>query len=82
MVGVLVAIALYLISYQAHKHKSGEMLSDDVISTIAGWGLLFVALLPTQPDDCHYSLEITGISAHWANFAYFHFVGALVFFVA
>ncbi len=49
VVGCLVAIGVFLISYQGYPRQPGERLSDQWVSTVAGIGALGVALLPASP---------------------------------
>lgn len=52
LVGTLVAIGVFLITYKGYPRQPGERLSDQVVSTIAGLGAIGVALFPTaQPVD-------------------------------
>ena len=87
LVGILVAIGIFLITYMGHKPNKGDRLTDWWVSTIAGIGAIGVALFPTLPSeaDCA-SFEpptvIQGIVIHWCQWwGPIHFVSAIVFFV-
>ncbi len=45
-VGILVALGLFLITYQGYKNKYGGQ--DRIASRIAGWAAIFVAFFPTE----------------------------------
>ena len=90
LVGVLIAIGLFLLSYKGYPRKAGERLSDHIVATIAGIGVIGVALLPAEPPfvaDCsdpgeklQVGIFVRGITAHWCSFEWLHFVCAMVFF--
>lgn len=83
LVGTLVAIGLFLVSYQGYAPLPGERLSDRWLARIAGLSALGVALLPVHrdgypvctvpPDTCW----IFGASRHPE---FLHFASAVVFF--
>lgn len=84
LVGVLVAIGVFLIAYVGHKPQSSDKLTDWWVSTIAGIGALGVALFPVVPQDppSDPSSAIQGIVAHWGTWwEGIHFVSAAVFFL-
>jgi hypothetical protein len=51
LVGTLVAIGIFLITYLGYPRKKGEMMSDQWVSTLAGLGAIGVALLSVAPPD-------------------------------
>ena len=87
LVGVLVAIGLFLIAYVGHKPKEGEFLTDWWVSTLAGIGAVGVALYPTTPDDLKCEVyeapeTVQGIVSHWCQWwEPIHFISAGLFFV-
>lgn len=48
LVGVLCAIGIFLIAYPGHLRDSGEVLSDDRITTAAGLAAIGVAFFPNE----------------------------------
>lgn len=91
LVGILVAIGVFLFSYKGYSHKSGELFSDRNVSRTAGVGILIVALFPAAPASspiCSLGQEtstavtlISGFTGHWCGFEEIHFLGAILFFV-
>jgi hypothetical protein len=51
LVGCLLAIGIFLISYLGYPRRPGERLSDQWVSTLAGIGAIGVALFPVVPPD-------------------------------
>jgi hypothetical protein len=51
LVGTLIAIGIFLIAYLGYPRKTGELLSDQWISTLAGLGAIGVALFSVVPPD-------------------------------
>lgn len=47
-VGVMTAIAIFLIAYPGHHRETGEVFSDDRLTTFAGLAALGVALFPNE----------------------------------
>lgn len=47
-VGVMTAIAMFLIAYPGHQRQAGEYVSDDRLTTIAGIAALGVAFFPNE----------------------------------
>ena len=88
LVGVLVAIGIFLISYKGYPPQPGEHISDRLVARIAGISVIGVALFPVEPPmpmDAGPSTAaasyVYGITVHWGGFAWIHFVCAAVFFV-
>lgn len=83
LVGTLVAIGLFLISYQGYAPLPGERLSDRWLARVAGVSALGVALFPVHragypvctvtPDTCW----VFGAASHPEAL---HFASAIVFF--
>jgi hypothetical protein len=88
IVGVLVAIGVFLIAYVGHRKKPGEKgPSDRLISTVAGFGAIGVALFPTMPPDVDCGafeppIIVQGFVFHWCGLQWLHFVSAGVFFAS
>lgn len=91
VVGVLIAIGIFLISYKGYPRQPKERgVSDQLVATIAGIAVIGVALFPVEPPhlECstqNLSLDTQafshGITVHWCNFAWIHFLFAAIFFV-
>ncbi len=87
LVGILVAIGVFLIAYVGHKPRQGDKLTDWWLSTIAGVGAIGVALFPTLPTatDCGAFTQpsvVQGVVIHWCQWwGPVHFVSAAVFFL-
>lgn len=85
LVGILVAIGLFLIAYVGHKPKLGDKLSDWWVSSIAGIGAIGVALFPVPPTACAVfepPTVVQGIVVHWCQgWGVVHFLSAIAFFV-
>lgn len=86
LVGSLVAIGIFLITYRGYPRQPGEALSDRVVSTIAGTGSIGVALFPVKPMDATCPLPdaatgLQGITFHWCAAPFLHFGSAAVFFI-
>jgi hypothetical protein len=47
-VGIMTAIAIFLIAYPGHRRQSGEAISDDSVTTLAGIAALGVAFFPNE----------------------------------
>ena len=47
-VGTMTAIGLFLITYPGHSRVAGEHVSDDVVTTIAGFAAFGLAYLPNE----------------------------------
>lgn len=47
-VGIMTAIAIFLIAYPGHRRQTGEAISDDSVTTLAGIAALGVALFPNE----------------------------------
>lgn len=54
--GTLIAFGLFLLSYRGYDKKDSELISDNIITNIAGVMAFFVALVPTACAEC--SLEV------------------------
>lgn len=96
LVGSLVAIGVFLISYRGYPRQPGELFSDRWVSSIAGISIILVAIFPVgapdlaacPPGQSFWTVKARtilcptqGISAHWEQFSWFHFTAAMVFFV-
>ncbi|WP_375687816.1 hypothetical protein [Pseudooceanicola sp. LIPI14-2-Ac024] len=77
-VGCLFAIGTFLIAYRGHDRAPGETLSDEVITNLAGFGAICIALFPseTQPGD-----PVTLMQAYVGvgNAVLGHYIAAQVF---
>jgi hypothetical protein len=97
LVGCLVAIGVFLISYQGYPRQPGEHLSDRWVARAAGLGALGVALFSVVPPDLEacpsgqsfvteagrtVTCPVQGLVTHWARFAWLHFAWAALFFLA
>ncbi|KIT16690.1 DUF998 domain-containing protein [Jannaschia aquimarina] len=88
LVGVLVAIGLFLIAYVGHRPQKGDKLTDWWVSTVAGVGAIGVALIPALPagTDCDAFPPpevVQGFVGHWCTpLGALHFISAAVFFLA
>jgi hypothetical protein len=95
LVGCLVAIGIFLICYRGYPRREGEFLSDRWVSTLAGIGVIGIAIFPVAPPDAAacapgavlsgptgaVACPALGFSAHWKGFAWIHFASAALFFV-
>lgn len=72
-VGILVALGLFLITYQGYDNKYGRQ--DRIASRIAGWAAIFVAFFPTEAP-------IASVAPFWWRSATgtIHFSAAVVLF--
>lgn len=80
LVGVMTAIAVFLIAYPGHHRQSGEVFSDDRITTMAGIAALGVAFFPNEHRLAIVTLESPAqlILGHRMA-AIGHYVSAVVF---
>lgn len=63
-VGCLFAIGMFLLFYKGHKPLRGERFSDDVVTSIAGFGAVLLALFPNEaprPDPESFTQSMLGI---------------------
>ena len=76
-VGIMVATGVFLICYKGYRRK--QLLGDNCLTTIAGYGALGIAFFPT--DRCY---EIGGCQITRADivFDHLHNISSLVFFAA
>jgi hypothetical protein len=90
LVGSLVAIGVFLITYKGYDPEDDEVITDNLIANIAGFTVIGVALFPTSvypmPDPaCPFPPETwptQGIYFHWCSrIESIHFVSAAVFFL-
>ncbi|WP_435258633.1 hypothetical protein ACSBLW_02340 [Thioclava sp. FR2] len=80
LVGVITAIGIFLIAYPGHHRKSGEVFSDDRITTCAGIAALGVAFFPNEDRLKTLALETPTqllLGHQWAAVA--HYGSAIVF---
>jgi len=78
-VGTLCSIGVFLICYRGYGRRSGDVINDDWLGTIAGVSAFGVALFPNEsPTDqiATMTQQIVGIGAS----PLFHYSSALVFF--
>ncbi len=97
VVGCLVAIGVFLVSYLGYERQPGEMFSDRWVARAAGAGAIGVALfavVPPVPEACPpgavfttdagatVTCPIQGFVRHWSEYAWLHFASAAIFFLA
>jgi hypothetical protein len=97
LVGCLVAIGVFLVSYLGYPRQPGEHLSDRWVARAAGLGALGVALfavVPPNPAACPpgqsfvtdagrtITCPIQGLVAQWTHYPWLHFASAALFFVS
>ena len=78
-VGTLCAIGVFLICYRGYGRRTGDVIDDDWLGTVAGVSAFGVALFPNEsPTDeiATMTQNIVGIGAS----PLFHYASALVFF--
>lgn len=78
-VGTLCAIGVFLISYRGYLPRKGEVISDDLLATLAGVAAFGVALFPNESPTQQIATmtqKMVGISIS----PLFHYASALVFF--
>ena len=76
-VGIMAATGVFLICYKGYQRK--QIVGDNRLTTIAGFGALGIAIFPT--DGCY---QIVGCQSTRADmvYGYLHNVSSLVFFAA
>lgn len=97
LVGCLVAIGVFLVSYLGYERQPGERLSDRWVARAAGVGALGVALfsvVPPDPAACPpgesfvteagrtVTCPIQGLVTHWTEVQWLHFASATLFFLS
>jgi hypothetical protein len=78
-VGTLCAIGVFLICYRGYGRRSGDMISDDWLGTIAGVSAFGVALFPNESPTAQIATmtqKMVGIGTS----PMFHYGSALIFF--
>jgi O-antigen/teichoic acid export membrane protein len=79
-VGIMFAIAIFLICYTGHRRGEGETVSDDWVTTVAGVAALGVAIFPNEgrvPNDTLASVTQALLGQHSAALA--HYSSAVIF---
>lgn len=78
-VGTLCAIGVFLICYRGYGRRSGDLIDDDWLGTVAGISAFGVALFPNESPTAEIATmtqQMVGISIS----PMFHYSSALVFF--
>jgi hypothetical protein len=78
--GVLCAVGLFLIRYEGFKDEKKIWRNDDLMTNIAGYMALGIALIPASPDDWAEKIY-TFIPINREIMGVIHYVFAAVFFI-
>lgn len=78
-VGIVVAIALFLMAYKGYQEKKPKYWNDNRLTNLAGWCALVVALLPTNVFVGSSCSIFTLQDSFWREWT--HYLSAGVFFL-
>ncbi len=78
-VGIMTAIAIFLIAYPGHLRQSGEAISDDSVTTLAGIAALGVAFFPNEGPAGSAVSSVSQAMLGSVGAAIGHYASAIVF---